>query len=242
MAEIKPYHTTLSKKQEVEQMFDAIAPKYDLLNSILSFGVDKGWRKRVIRILKQLQPHSILDVATGTGDLVIAMAKSGLQAEKFIGFDLSEQMLNFGKTKIHQEGLSEKIEMVKGDGEKMPFQTGMFDAVTASFGVRNFGNLKQGLSEMHRVLRPNGDMLILEFSKPTNKLFKSLYYFYFCNVLPLIGKLVSKDARAYTYLPESVDAFPSGKDFVVILEEIGFKNIQCIPLTFGISTIYWAKK
>ena len=232
MNSVKPYNDESSKKEQVEIMFDAIAPKYDLLNRILSLGIDISWRKRVIQIIKKENSKFILDIATGTGDLAIALAKT--DTTKIIGLDLSEQMLSFGREKIKN--------MIKGDSEHLEFPDNHFDAVTAAFGVRNFGNLNKGLAEMYRVTKKDGNIVILEFSKPSNKFFKTIYYFYFCYVLPFIGKLISKDSRAYTYLPESVEAFPSGNEFVKILEEIGFKTIKWIPLTFGISSIYWAKK
>ena len=240
MNSVKPYNDESSKKEQVEIMFDAIAPKYDLLNRILSLGIDISWRKRVIQIIKKENSKFILDIATGTGDLGIALAKT--DTTKIIGLDLSEQMLSFGREKIKNNHLDSKIEMIKGDSEHLEFPDNHFDAVTAAFGVRNFGNLNKGLAEMYRVTKKDGNLVILEFSKPSNKFFKTIYYFYFCYVLPFIGKLISKDSRAYTYLPESVEAFPSGNEFVKILEEIGFKTIKWIPLTFGISSIYWAKK
>ena len=240
MSTVKPYNDESSKKEQVELMFDAIAPKYDLLNRILSLGIDISWRKKVIKIIKKADSKFILDIATGTGDLAIALAKT--DTTKIIGLDLSEQMLSFGREKIKNNHLDSKIEMIKGDSEHLEFPDNHFDAVTAAFGVRNFGNLNKGLAEMYRVTKKDGNLVILEFSKPSNKFFKTIYYFYFCYVLPFIGKLISKDSRAYTYLPESVEAFPSGNEFVKILEEIGFKTIKWIPLTFGISSIYWAKK
>lgn len=240
MNSVKPYNDESSKKEQVEFMFDAIAPKYDLLNRILSLGIDISWRKKVIQIIKKEKSKFILDIATGTGDLAIALAKT--DTTKIIGLDLSEQMLSFGREKIKNNRLDSKIDMIKGDSEQLEFPDNHFDAVTAAFGVRNFGNLNKGLAEMYRVTKKEGNLVILEFSKPTNKFFKTIYYFYFCYVLPFIGKLISKDSRAYTYLPESVEAFPSGNEFVKILEEIGFKTIKWIPLTFGISSIYWAKK
>jgi demethylmenaquinone methyltransferase/2-methoxy-6-polyprenyl-1,4-benzoquinol methylase len=240
MNSVKPYNDESSKKEQVEFMFDAIAPKYDLLNRILSLGIDISWRKKVIKIIKKEKSKFILDIATGTGDLAIALAKT--DTTKIIGLDLSEQMLSFGREKIKNNRLDSKIDMIKGDSEQLEFPDNHFDAVTAAFGVRNFGNLNKGLAEMYRVTKKEGNLVILEFSKPTNKFFKTIYYFYFCYVLPFIGKLISKDSRAYTYLPESVEAFPSGNEFVKILEEIGFKTIKWIPLTFGISSIYWAKK
>ena len=216
MNSVKPYNDESSKKEQVEIMFDAIAPKYDLLNRILSLGIDISWRKRVIQIIKKENSKFILDIATGTGDLGIALAKT--DTTKIIGLDLSEQMLSFGREKIKNNHLDSKIEMIKGDSEHLEFPDNHFDAVTAAFGVRNFGNLNKGLAEMYRVTKKDGNLVILEFSKPSNKFFKTIYYFYFCYVLPFIGKLISKDSRAYTYLPESVEAFPSGNEFVKILE------------------------
>ena len=218
MNSVKPYNDESSKKEQVEIMFDAIAQKYDILNRILYLGIDISWRKRVIQIIKKENSKFILDIATGTGDLAIALAKT--DTTKIIGLDLSEQMLSFGREKIKNNHLDSKIEMIKGDSEHLEFPDNHFDAVTAAFGVRNFGNLNKGLAEMYRVTKKDGNLVILEFSKPSNKFFKTIYYFYFCYVLPFIGKLISKDSRAYTYLPESVEAFPSGNEFVKILEEI----------------------
>jgi demethylmenaquinone methyltransferase/2-methoxy-6-polyprenyl-1,4-benzoquinol methylase len=196
MNSVKPYNDESSKKEQVEFMFDAIAPKYDLLNRILSLGIDISWRKKVIKIIKKEKSKFILDIATGTGDLAIALAKT--DTTKIIGLDLSEQMLSFGREKIKNNRLDSKIDMIKGDSEQLEFPDNHFDAVTAAFGVRNFGNLNKGLAEMYRVTKKEGNLVILEFSKPTNKFFKTIYYFYFCYVLPFIGKLISKDSRAYT--------------------------------------------
>lgn len=221
-------------------MFDNISPRYDLLNRVLSFGIDIRWRRKVIRFLQPYKPKHILDIATGTGDLAIACLHTG--AEQVTGVDISEGMLDYGRRKIAARGLAEKISLVYGDSEQLPFPDNSFDAVTVAFGIRNFEHPDLGLAEMYRVLKPGAPLAILEFSQPKNRWFKRLYYFYFCNVLPMVGRLVSKDVRAYTYLPESVNAFPYGDAFVQKLQLAGFKNIQCNELTFGISTLYTAEK
>lgn len=237
--EVTPYQRkNQGKKEQVEEMFDAIAPSYDRLNRILSLRIDKQWRKNVIRLLKKQQPQSILDIATGTGDLAIAMSK--LKVNKLVGLDLSDQMLKIAKEKANKQQLS--IQFIKGDSENLPLAEESFDAITCAFGVRNFGNLRAGLQEMHRVLAKNGQLYILEFSKPKNKIIQKLYYFYFFNVLPFVGKIISGDERAYTYLPESVKEFPSGIEFANELKQSGFKTVLCKPQTFGICTIYQAKK
>lgn len=237
---VKPYDADGGKKEQVATMFDNISGKYDFLNHFLSMGIDKLWRKKVVKMLKAERPKIVLDVATGTGDLAIADLNA--QPEKVIGIDISAGMLEMGRQKIKQLQLEDKIELQLGDSENIQFSDRHFDAITVAFGVRNYENLDKGLSEMHRVLKPGGSLFVLEFSKPSNWFFKKLYYFYFCNVLPFIGKLVSKDPRAYTYLPESVQAFPDGEKFAGHLKQAGFKTVECIPLTFGISTIYKAKK
>ena len=230
-----------AKKEQVEDMFDAIAPTYDRLNRVLSFNIDKGWRKRTIRLMKgDGVDKRVLDIATGTADLAIASASAGYS--QVTGLDLSEQMLAFGRQKVEKRGLNQNIKLVKGDSEALPYDEDAFDIITCAFGARNFGNLNAGLKEMHRVLSQKGQVLILEFSKPKNKFFKALYYFYFFRVLPFIGKLFSGDSRAYTYLPESVDAFPSGTAFADELKKAGFKTVKCYPQTFGICTIYQARK
>lgn len=230
----------LGKKDQVAEMFDRISGKYDFLNHFLSLGIDKGWRKKAIQTLKDIHPKKILDIATGTGDLAIAALS--LNPEKVIGVDISEGMLAMGKKKIEEQNLSDKISLSYGDSEKLPFVAGDFDAITCAYGVRNFENLKPGLKEMHRVLRTGGKIAILEFSKPKKFPVKQFYAFYFRYILPSLGKMVSKDARAYTYLPESVAAFPEGAAFCGILEECGFSNAQQRPLTFGITTLYTAVK
>jgi demethylmenaquinone methyltransferase/2-methoxy-6-polyprenyl-1,4-benzoquinol methylase len=221
-------------------MFNSISKKYDFLNHFLSLGIDITWRKKAIKSLNAHQPVYILDVATGTGDFAIEALK--LSPQKVTGIDISSGMLAVGRSKIKKMGLTDKIELLEGDSENLPFDDNIFDAVIVAYGVRNFENLEIGLSEMHRVLRKEGRVVILEFSKPTTFPFKQLYSFYFRAILPLIGKFVSKDNAAYTYLPESVSAFPSGNNFMKILKDVGFKKAQCNPLTFGISSIYTGQK
>ena len=228
------------KKQQVEQMFDNIAPKYDFLNHFLSLGIDKIWRKKAIRILSAYKSDFLLDVATGTGDFAVAATK--LKPTKIIGFDLSEQMLNVGRTKVKRLGLDEVIEFQKGDSEAMPFSDKQFDAITVGFGVRNFENLENGLKEFVRVLKSDGVVIVLEFSKPKYFPMKQLYSFYFFGILPLIGRMVSKDSSAYSYLPESVMAFPDDQKFLSILHKVGFSRTSQKRLSFGIATIYIAQK
>jgi len=229
-----------SKKKQVSDMFDDISPKYDLLNRVLSMGIDISWRKKVVKLLKKQNPQSILDVATGTADLAIALTKTG--ANLITGVDISAGMLEVGRKKVQALSLDQKILLQKADAENLPFQDKTFDAVTVAFGVRNFENLEKGLSELHRVLKPHGTLVVLEFSQPTKFPFSQIYQFYFKNVLPLIGKMVSKNASAYTYLPASVSAFPFGKDFETILLQTGFIETQWKELTFGIATIYEGRK
>ncbi len=221
-------------------MFNNISPKYDFLNHFLSAGIDILWRKKAIRLLKPYQPKLLLDVATGTGDFAIEALV--LKPEKIIGIDISEGMLAHGKTKLTNKNLNQFIELQLGDSENLPFKADTFDAVTVAFGVRNFENLEKGLLNIRKVLKPGAPLVVLEFSKPKSFPIKQLYNFYSKFALPLIGKLISKDQSAYTYLPESVSAFPEGKDFIHILEKSGFKKCKHIPLTFGISSIYMAEK
>lgn len=228
------------KKEQVAHMFDNISPKYDLLNHVLSLGIDIYWRKKAIRLLKPEKPRLILDIATGTGDFAIEAAT--LKPEKIVGMDISEGMLQVGREKIKRLGMEKLIELRQGDSERLPLSDNYFDAVIVSFGVRNFENLEKGLSDMHRVLKPGGTCVILEFSKPKAFPLKQLYYFYFRSILPLIGKVISKDQSAYTYLPESVQAFPDGEDFIRIFRQSGFNSTKCISLSFGISSIYIGKK
>jgi demethylmenaquinone methyltransferase/2-methoxy-6-polyprenyl-1,4-benzoquinol methylase len=239
--QVTPYKdSSEKKKQQVEQMFDNIAPKYDFLNHFLSLGIDKLWRKKAIRILSGYKTDLLLDVASGTGDFAIAAAK--LKPSKIIGFDISEQMLNVGRGKVQRLGLDQVIEFQKGDSEAMPFDDGHFDAITVAFGVRNFENLENGLKEFVRVLKNDGVAVILEFSKPKYFPMKQLYLFYFFGILPLIGRLVSKDSSAYSYLPESVMAFPDDQKFLTILRNVGFSKATQKRLSFGIATIYIAQK
>ncbi|UXX80031.1 bifunctional demethylmenaquinone methyltransferase/2-methoxy-6-polyprenyl-1,4-benzoquinol methylase UbiE [Reichenbachiella carrageenanivorans] len=229
-----------SKKQQVADMFNNISKRYDFLNHFLSMGIDILWRKKAIRQLKSHQPKIILDIATGTGDLAIEALK--LKPEKIIGVDISEGMLEVGKKKMIELGVEDIIEMRLGDSEQLLFEDNKFDAVIVAFGVRNFEHLEKGLSDMRRVLKDGGKLVVLEFSKPTKFPMKQLYGFYFKAILPLIGKIVSSDNAAYTYLPESVAEFPYGQDFLNILEKTGYKDTKCKPLTFGISSIYTAIK
>lgn len=235
---IKPYGTEADKKTEVATMFDNIAPKYDFLNRIFSLRIDTLWRKKLISILQKHQPKRILDVATGTADLAIAAA--AIKPENIQGIDISKEMIAQGEKKVVAKNLQSIIQLNIGDAENIQFEDASFDAITVAFGVRNFENLDKGLQEMRRVLKKDGVLLILEFSNPHNVIIRWLYYFYFCNVLPKIGAWVSKDARAYSYLPESAKAFPSGEKMKKILLDNGYKNVTCTTLTFGISTIYTA--
>ena len=242
MAEVKPYNeSALSKKQEVEKMFDNISGKYDFLNHFLSMNIDKIWRKKAVKSIAPISPESVLDVATGTGDLAIQVARD-TEAQNIVGLDLSQGMLDVGIDKMSKLNLTSRVEMVKGDSEHLPFEDHTFDAVTVAFGVRNFEDLEKGLSEMLRVLKPGGRIAILEFSKPQSFPFKQLYNFYFKNILPGFGRLVSKDHSAYTYLPDSVQAFPFGDAFNEILRKTGYTDVKCNPLTFGISSLYTASK
>lgn len=221
-------------------MFDSISHRYDLLNHLLSLNIDKRWRKKAIKLLASHHPESILDIATGTADF--ALAATRLKPIKITGIDLSEGMLNIGRQKIKKKGLSGSIELLKADSEELPFKDSSFDAVVVGFGVRNFENLEKGLSEIFRVLKPGGIFIVLEFSRPRKAFFKQLYFFYFKNILPMLGRLVSKDNSAYTYLPESVNEFPDGDSFVSILEKTGYQNCSWHPQTLGIASIYKTQK
>ena len=237
--QVKPYNTDQSKKTEVEDMFDNIAPKYDLLNHVLSMKIDVLWRNTLVTWMNKDAPKLVLDVATGTGDLAIAVQK-GTGAE-VVGLDLSQQMLNVGIDKIKKINLDQKISMQKGDAENLPFEDNKFDAVSVAFGVRNFENLEKGLAELRRVVKENSSVYILEFSKVEGFL-APFYMFYFKNILPQIGKLVSKDNRAYTYLPDSVNAFPFGEKMKQILLDTGYSKVEYKKLSLGIATIYKATK
>jgi len=238
---VTPYNdANRTKKEQVEEMFDNIAHRYDFLNHLLSLGIDITWRKKAVKFIGTIQPKKILDVASGTGDF--AFEALALKPEKVVGFDLSEGMMNYGRAKAAKLNVSDTVQFVKGDSEKMPFDDNSFDAVTVGFGVRNFENLEAGLREMYRVARVGGKVAILEASQPQNTIIRALYGLYFGNVVPMIGRLFSKDARAYSYLPESVKAFPEGFEFVKILENIGFRNIKWQPLTFGACAFYSMEK
>jgi demethylmenaquinone methyltransferase / 2-methoxy-6-polyprenyl-1,4-benzoquinol methylase len=238
---VTPYKgNSASKKEQVATMFNNIAYRYDFLNQLLSLGIHSGWRKKAIRLIKPFNPKQILDIATGTADFAIEAIK--LSPDKVTGIDISEGMLSFGREKVKKKGLDGKIELLLGDSENMPFEDNSFDAITVGFGVRNFEHLEKGLQEMLRVLRPGGGVAILEFSRPRKFPIKQLYHFYFTKVTPLIGKMFSKDNSAYTYLPESVNAFPDGKDFLEIMQRLGYKETKHYPLTFGIAAIYTGKK
>lgn len=239
MNQVTPYNTEAGKKKEVEDMFDNIAPKYDLLNHVLSMKIDVLWRNTLVKWMNADQPKEVLDVATGTGDLAIAVQKG--TGAKIVGLDLSQQMLNVGIEKIKKISLSEQIEMIKGDAENLPFESNKFDAVSVAFGVRNFENLEKGLDELKRVVKEGKSVYILEFSKVEGFL-APFYMFYFKNILPQIGKLVSKDNRAYTYLPDSVNAFPFGEKMKTILLNVGFRQVEYKKLSLGIATIYKATK
>lgn len=242
MAEhIKPYNESETKKKQVSQMFNRIAPYYDFLNRFLSLGIDTLWRKRAIKLLDNNKAKVILDVATGTADVALEAAKQ-LDADRIIGIDISNEMLEIGRTKVKKRGLDTLITLEEGDSENLPFEDNTFDAITVAFGVRNFENLENGLKEMYRVTKPGGKVVILEFSQPTTFPFKQLYNFYFRNILPVIGRLTSKDPRAYRYLYESVQAFPDGDQFLSILTKLGYKSNQCIPLTLGVCSIYVGEK
>ncbi len=238
---VTPYkESKLGKKEQVTEMFDTISKNYDGLNRVISFGIDIKWRKKVVRMVGATNPKTILDIATGTADLAINLAETN--AERIVGLDISPGMLEVGKQKIKKKALNDKIEMVLGDGEKLPFVDNSFDAITVAFGVRNFENLEQGLQEILRVLKPKGIFVVLETSVPTKTPFKQFYKFYTKYILPLIGKLFSKDNSAYGYLSESAAAFPYGENFNNILRKIGFIDVKDKPQTFGVASIYTATK
>jgi demethylmenaquinone methyltransferase/2-methoxy-6-polyprenyl-1,4-benzoquinol methylase len=237
---VKPYNAEGSKKEQVAQMFDNISGNYDLLNHLLSLNIDKGWRRKAVRLMQSYQPKVLLDVATGTGDFAIELMR--LKPDAIQGIDISAGMLEVGKQKMLKRGLNEVITLELGDAENLRFTDEYFDGITVAFGVRNFEHLVAGLSEMRRVLKTGKPLVILEFSKPRVFPMKQIYNLYFKAILPMVGKLISKDSRAYTYLPESVQAFPEGEAFVGILKSVGFDKIKAHRLTFGIASIYVAEK
>jgi demethylmenaquinone methyltransferase/2-methoxy-6-polyprenyl-1,4-benzoquinol methylase len=238
---VTPYQNEAAKKEQVADMFNNISKTYDFLNHFLSLGIDIIWRKKAINELKADKPKLILDVATGTGDFAFE-ALSILKPEKIIGVDISQGMLDIAQQKITKRGVQDKFGVKLGDSEKLPFEANEFDAVTVAYGVRNFEDLQKGIDDIHRVLKPGGKAVILEFSKPKAFPVKQLYNFYFNYITPGIGKLFSKDARAYSYLPESVAAFPDGKAFTDKMQKAGFSNTKCRPLAFGICSIYTGVK
>ena len=239
MTKVTPYNNTETKKKQVTKMFDNIAGSYDFLNHTLSLGMDNIWRKIAIKKLNN-KPATILDIATGTGDFAISASK--YTNANITGIDISQGMLDVGVEKITKKGLSNRIQLQLADSENLPFQNNSYDAITAGFGVRNFEDLNKGLSEMYRTLKSGGKVAILEPSEPTHFPLKQFYNLYFHHILPFIGGIISKDKNAYTYLPDSVSAFPSGNDFLTELDKVGFKECKHIPLTFGIVSLYIAIK
>lgn len=239
---MKPYNEEQSKKEQVEQMFDNIAPTYDKLNHIMSLNIDRMWRRRVMRIVRRAKAHKIMDVATGTGDLAIAMAKR-VDRTQILGVDLSEEMLAVARRKIEKQGLEERIILEKGDAENLSMVASeSIDAITVAFGVRNFEHIERGLSELYRTLKPGGKLVVLEFSMPKNRLVRWVYSQYAHRLLPRIGGMISKDKQAYTYLPDSVEEFPAPERFSDMLREAGFCRVKARSQSFGIAYIYDATK
>lgn len=242
LSKITPYKDSqLGKKEQVTQMFDNISKEYDGLNRVISFGIDVSWRKKVVSLVNETQPKTILDIATGTGDLAIQLATS-TKASRIIGLDISEGMLDVGRKKVTQKQLDNRIELVLGDSENLPFENDTFDAITVAFGVRNFETLEKGLSEIKRVLKPGGIFVILETSVPTKTPFKQGYNLYTNHIMPVIGKLFSKDRSAYRYLSDSASVFPYGEALNNILRKIGFIDVNDLPQTMGVATIYTSSK
>jgi len=237
---VKPYSAEGSKKEQVAEMFDNISHRYDFLNHFLSMGIDKGWRKRAVKMLRPIEPKQMLDIATGTGDFAIACLK--INPDHVTGVDISNGMLDHGRVKLKKKQLQDKVTLLYGDSENLQFADNYFDAITVGFGVRNFENLEKGLSEMCRVLRPGGQVAVLEFSKPSKFPTKQLFRFYSKYFIPFWGKLFGRDKRAYEYLPESVQAFPDGKDFEAVLNKCGLSPIKTKRVSGGIASIYLAEK
>ncbi|NPA43773.1 MAG: bifunctional demethylmenaquinone methyltransferase/2-methoxy-6-polyprenyl-1,4-benzoquinol methylase UbiE [Chlorobi bacterium] len=238
---VKPYDPSGSKKAQVREMFDRISPRYDFLNRLLSAGIDRGWRRKLVRRMKAQHPRRILDIATGTGDLALLEARHIPQA-RVTGLDISEGMLEIARKKIEKAGLTGRVDLVAGDAENLPFDDESFEAASVAFGVRNFEDLDRGLREIARILVPGGYAYILEFSQPQKTPFKQAYRWYSTRVLPALGQWISGDPAAYTYLPESIAAFPYGKEMEKVLRRNGFTDVEIRPLTFGIATLYLAKK
>lgn len=237
---VTPYNTGQSKKEEVRQMFDSIAGSYDFLNHALSFNIDKIWRKRLIRHIRKYSPKKILDVATGTGDLALAALK--LNPDMITGVDIANGMLDIGREKILACGEQERVSLIEGDSENLPFMVGEFDAVTVAFGVRNFEDPQKGLNEMSRVLKSGGVVAVLEFTMPTHFPIRPIYRLYFKRILPLVGKIISRDFSAYRYLPESVEAFAQREEFTSMMETAGFEKIGFKSQSFGIAALYYGIK
>jgi len=241
MSSVTPYENSDgTKKEQIAEMFDNIAHKYDFLNHFFSLGIDKLWRKKAIRLLSKAKRNRILDIATGTGDFAFEALK--LNPEKVIGIDISKGMLDKGNDKVSNRKLNDKIDLILGDSENLDFEDNSFDAITVGFGVRNFENLEKGLKEINRVIKPDGKVAILELSLPDKFPLKQLYNFHFNHIMPLIGRIMSKDSKAYTYLHESVAAFPSGPKFVKVLENCGFTQTEIHKVSGGIASIYLTGK
>lgn len=236
---VKPYSETGSKREQVERMFDSISPQYDLLNRLCSLGTDQAWRRKTMRLVGSEPVDRLLDVATGTADLAIMGAKV---AKQVTGADISAGMLEHGRVKVVKAGLDQRIALVQAEAASLPFPDATFDAITVAFGVRNFEDLQAGINGMARVLRPGGRLFVLEFSRPQHTPFKQVFRFYFHRIMPLIGRLISKDNAAYTYLPDSVDAFPQGPAFEAYLQRAGLDVQRSRSLTFGVATLYTARK
>lgn len=237
---VTPYNSGENKKEQVANMFDKVARRYDFLNSLLSLGIHKGWRKKCVRMLHDIHPSHILDVATGTADFAIECM--ALHPQKITGIDISTGMLEIGRKKIRTNGFEQTIDLQEGDAENVQLPDNSFDAIVVGFGVRNFQNLEKGLTNLYRMLRPGGRLIILEFSYPTNPIIKAGYNFYFSYITPLIGRIFSKDPRAYTYLTESVKAFPHNQQFLTIMEQLGFLNCSLKSLSMGVACIYKGEK
>jgi demethylmenaquinone methyltransferase/2-methoxy-6-polyprenyl-1,4-benzoquinol methylase len=235
-----PIRQTPGRKEQVRNMFNSIAVRYDLLNHLLSFGIDRTWRKKLIRLMAKENPRHVLDLATGTADLAIAALE--VHPETITGTDISESMLEIGRQKVIKLGVESKVTLLVADSENLPFKDESFDAATVAFGVRNYENLSKGLAEMNRVLRPGGKAYILEFAKPVKFPVKQVFTFYFKIILPVIGRIISKHSSAYSYLPESVEVVPQGKEFLQLMTVNGFRDVKAIPMTFGISLIYVGTK
>ena len=235
--EINPYDNRRGKTEQVREMFDNIAPAYDFLNRAMSLGLDKGWRRRAVRMVAKTAPRHIVDIATGTGDFAISLAEA-MPGATVSGLDLSEGMIEVGRRKVAEKGLAERISFTRGDCLAMPLGPEVADAITVAFGVRNFANLREGYRAMLRTLRPGGMLCVIELSTPTNPLVKPFYNLYTRGIIPLMGRAISKDTRAYSYLPESIAAVPKGREMLVLMQEAGFTDTRFYPLTFGVCTIY----